>query len=33
MTIPVTRLEQISRHLDLCSPALDSPISALLEMH
>src|SRR5437660_12505326 len=29
MTIPVTRLEQISRHLDLGSPALDSPMSAL----
>jgi len=33
MTIPLTRLEQISRHLDLRSPALDSPLSALLEVN
>jgi response regulator RpfG family c-di-GMP phosphodiesterase len=33
LTIPVTRLEQISRHLDLGSPAIDSSISALLEVN
>jgi HD-GYP domain-containing protein (c-di-GMP phosphodiesterase class II) len=33
LTIPVIRLEAISRHLDLGSPAIDSSISALLEVN
>jgi HD-GYP domain-containing protein (c-di-GMP phosphodiesterase class II) len=33
LTIPLARLEQISQHLDLRSPAIDSPISPLLEVH
>jgi HD-GYP domain-containing protein (c-di-GMP phosphodiesterase class II) len=33
LTIPLARLEQISQHLDLRSPAIDSPISSLLEVH
>jgi len=33
LTIPVARLEQISRHLDLRSPAIDSPASPLVEVH
>ena len=33
LTIPLVRLEQISRHLDLRSPALEPPISPLVGVH
>ena len=33
LTIPLARLDQISRHLDLRSPALDAPASPLVEVH
>jgi HD-GYP domain-containing protein (c-di-GMP phosphodiesterase class II) len=33
MTIAVARLEQISRHLDLQSPAIESPIPPLVGIH
>jgi HD-GYP domain-containing protein (c-di-GMP phosphodiesterase class II) len=33
LTIPLARLEQISRHLDLRSPAIGAPMSPLVEVH
>jgi HD-GYP domain-containing protein (c-di-GMP phosphodiesterase class II) len=33
LTIPLARLEQISRHLDLRSPAIESPSAPMVEVH
>jgi len=33
LTIPLARLEQISRHLDLQSPAIESPVPPMVEVH
>ena len=33
LTIPLARLEQISRHLDLQSPAIESPGPPMVEVH
>ena len=32
-TIPLARLEQISRHLDVLSAAIDAPLPPLVEVH
>jgi HD-GYP domain-containing protein (c-di-GMP phosphodiesterase class II) len=33
LTIPLARLEQISRHLDLRSPAIEPSISPMVGVH